>query len=351
MPFQRPSFTELVERTQADFQSRLGLQTPILRRSLVYVFSRIYAGVAHMLYGALSFIIQQIFPDVSETDFLERQASLYGISRQAATFAAGVVTVTGTSDGVTIPAGSTLQRADGTIFEVDADAVVASGTADLDVTCQTAGEIGNTIAGALLTFESPVGTVSATGEVAVGGLVGGVDTEDDDSLRTRLLQRLQEPPMGGAESDYRKWALEVPGVTRVWVYPLELGPGQVTVRFVRDDDVSLIPDAGEVTAVQTYIDARRPVTATVNVVAPVAVPRNFTIAVVPNTTAVKDAVEAELEDLIRRDGEPGATLLLSRIREAISIAAGETDYTMTVPNADVTHTTGQIPTMGTITWV
>lgn len=350
MPFQRPTFTELVDRIQNDFQSRLSLSTPILRRSMVWVFARVYAAVAHMIYAALQFLADQIFPDQSEADYLERHAALYGISRVAATFALGSVTITGTN-GTLIPTGTILQRADGTQYATTADGTIAAGTVTVPVTCRTAGTIGNTAVSVALTFESPVAGASSSGVVAAGGLVGGLDTETDAALRARLLLRLQQPPMGGADSDYEKWALEVAGVTRVWVYPLELGPGTVTVRFVRDNDPTIIPDAGEVAAVQAYLDARRPVTASVTVVAPVAVPRNFTIDLTPDTTAVRAAVQAELEDLLRRDAEPGGTILISHIREAVSIAAGESDNIVSVPSANVTHTTGQIATMGTITWL
>jgi hypothetical protein len=102
------------------------------------------------------------------------------------------------------------------------------------------------------------------------------------------------------------------------------------VRFVRDNDAGPIPSAGEVTTVQDYIDTKRPAHATVTVIAPVDAPTAFTIAVVPNTTAVKEAVEAELEDLYSREAEPGATMLLSAIRTAIGNAPGLTDYTLTV---------------------
>jgi uncharacterized phage protein gp47/JayE len=78
----------------------------------------------------------------------------------------------------------------------------------------------------------------------------GSDEESTDELRARLLARLQNPPHGGNATDYEAWAKEVSGVTRAWSYPLELGAGTVTVRFVRDDDASPIPDAGEVAAVQ-----------------------------------------------------------------------------------------------------
>lgn len=92
-------------------------------------------------------------------------------------------------------------------------------------------------------------------------------------------------------------------------------------------------------------------TADVNVLAPTAVPLDFTIHVDPDTASVRAAVEAELVDLLAREGSPGGTLRLSRIREAISRAAGESFHTMTVPAADVTLTGLQLSTLGTITWV
>jgi uncharacterized phage protein gp47/JayE len=77
---------------------------------------------------------------------------------------------------------------------------------------------------------------------------------------------------------------------------------------------------------------------------------DYTIALTPNTQAVKDAVTAELADLHRREAAPGTIFLLSHIKEAISIAAGETNHVLTVPSADITPATGAIPTLGTITW-
>jgi len=104
--------------------------------------------------------------------------------------------------------------------------------------------------------------------------------------------------------------------------------------------------------VQSYIDdpARRPVTAEVFVAAPVAEPLNMTVKLSPNTAAVQEAVRAEFDDLIIRDSKPGATTLISRLREAVSIAAGESDNAITSPTADVPHATGHMAIPGTITF-
>jgi len=209
---------------------------------------------------------------------------------------------------------------------------------------------GNRATGQTLTLVSPIAGVQP-GALA-SALVGGADEELDESLRASLLRRIQQPPQGGAADDYVTWALEVPGVTRAWCYPHEMGIGTVTVRFVRDNDVSPIPDSGEVAAVQAYIDVRRPATAKqLYVVAPVAVPLNFSISgLVPDTPTVRAAVEAELADLLLRTAQPGGTILLSHIRAAISAAAGESDYTLVAPTGNVTNTVGSMSTMGTVSW-
>lgn len=351
MAFNRPSLADLVARVQGDLASRLGLTGSPLRRSVVAVLARVMAGAAHLQHGHLEYLSRQIFPDTSDTEYLERHASLFGLSRLPAAYAAGAVVLTGV-DGSVVPAGTLLQRSDAVGYVTDADATIASGTATVAVTAVDAGLEGNADAGVVLAFVSPVAGVSSAATVDTGGLTNGTSAEDDASLRARLLSRLQEPPHGGSEADYVAWALAVAGVTRAWVYPLELGPGTVTVRFVRDaDDGGLIPDAGAVAAVQAYIDERRPVTADVTVVAPVAVPLDFDIHLVPSTAATRAAVEAELADLLRREASPGGTLRLSQIEVAIGVAEGVTDFTVSDPVADVTHTTGQIAILGTVTWV
>ncbi|MHC8326141.1 baseplate J/gp47 family protein [Pseudomonas sp. LB1P83] len=153
-----------------------------------------------------------------------------------------------------------------------------------------------------------------------------------------------------AASDYEQWALEVAGVTRVWVYPLQMGAGTVTVLFVCDEDVSIIPSPAKVAEVQAYIEARAPVTAEVFVAAPVADPLVMTIKIAPNTTAVQNAVLAELADLIDRDSAPGGTILISRLREAVSLATGEDNNQIVTPTADVTHAAGHMATLGTVTF-
>lgn len=347
MSFARPTLSEIVTRVRNDVVSRLATDD-VLRRADAEVYSRVLAGVAHGLYGFIQWLSDQVIYDTAEAEFLERWCSIWGVPRKPAASATGTVTFT-VQAGAIIPTGTLLQALDGVQYQTTADAVVTVPSATVPIAAVVAAEAGNRTAGQSLTLVSPVLGVQST--VTAGALVGGADVELDDALRARLLGRIQQPPQGGDASDYIAWALEVPGVTRAWCYPQELGAGTVTVRFVRDNDASMIPDAGEVAAVQSYIDGLRPVTALVTVVAPAANPLNFQIqGLVPATAAVQAAVQAELTDLLFREAVPGGTILLSHIRAAISAAAGETDYVLLSPTANVTNTTGNISTMGAITW-
>lgn len=355
MPFERPSLSDLVGRVSSDFRGRLGLAGTLVRRAMADVFGAVWGGAVHMLHGHLAWLALQQFADTSDDDVMLHQASLYGITPTPASFASGSVTATGTNGSV-IPTDTILQRGDGVTYTVTADATIASGTATVAVMAVVAGAAGDLAAGQTLTFESPItGVDSSVTVIGTDGLSGGFDQELAAGTRARLLLRLTEPPEGGADQDYEAWALAVAGVTRAWVYPNENGLGTVVVRFVLDGLVDIFPDSGAVAAVQAALDDQRPITAEVTAVAPTSLSVDFEIAVLPNTSAVHDAVAAELADLLFREAAPSdgagrGTIKLSHVLTAIGVAEGVTDFTLVAPVANVVPTLGQLAVMGTVTW-
>lgn len=349
MAFSRPTLSELITRTQEDFQSRLQLKGKIVRNTFVWIFARVYAGLAHGLYGFISWVADQILPDTASDENLVRIGTIYGITRNAASFAQGEVTVTGIA-GTTVPAGTVLERADGIEFSVINEVTLAAITDSLEVRAIESGDDGNTEVGVNLAFQTPITNIEADTTVSVE-VGGGADIEDLEDYRARILARMSNPLQGGSAADYEAWALEVSGVTRAWVKPLYLGDGTVATFFVRDDDDSIFPSVSEVATVSGYIEERRPVTAHQYVYAPTGVDIDFSIYLTPDTQSVKEAVTGELFDLIYRDGEPGGTILLSRMNEAISLAQGETDHLLASPSADFTASDGYLPQLGTVTFL
>ena len=351
MPFPRPALDDLDKRLIADIEARLPGTDPRVRRSYLGALARGLAGSHHELYGFLEWISRQRFVATADRPELLEQAAEYGIRPIAAVRATGEIAVTGTA--ATVIAAATVWRSGAPEdYRSTAEATIgAGGTVDVAVEAVEPGADGNAVAGTKLSLVSPIaGVVSAA---TAGELGGGADIESTDSVRERLAARKQNPPQGGTSPDYEQWAKAAHAdVTRRWSRPLAGGLGTVTVYFMTDDATADgIPSAAVVATVQAYIDARRPVTADVTVEAPTAVEFDVTINnVAPMTQAVQDAVTAEIADLVLRASEPGGTILVSHLREAISTAAGETDHVLVSPVADVVVSADEISVEGAVTF-
>ena len=350
MPFSRPTLSQLIEQLRQQFSARIPGADSRLRRSFLEVFARAISGSLNGLYGYLDYIARQPFADTADIENLQRIAAIRGIQIIPATFASGALDATGAEDAV-IPLGTKLRRSDGFQYTTTAEATISGGVASLPVTADLAGLEGNAPAGTVLTFLSPVSGVSSTATVDGSELTGGNDRETIESLRERVLDEYRNPAQGGNANDYVQWARQVVGVTRVFVQPEHAGPGTVQVLFLRDDDPSIIPDSGEIAAVDAVIQALRPVTANVTVAAPTETNLDPEIELVgADTAAIRAAIQASLEDLLRRESIPDGTIPLSHIREAISVAAGEFDHILVSPVADVVIGSSNVLTLGTITW-
>lgn len=483
MPFTRPTLPELVAQARTILETKLPGADSRLRRSFLDVLVQVISAQTHGAYGYLDYIAKQAIPDTATGQELRRWASLFGIPSVAAAFAAGSVDVLGTN-GIVIPSGTRLRRADATEYVSTGDATIAAGTAELSVSAVVEGTGSNADEGVALQFLSPILGVQISATVAEGGISGGTDTESDSALLQRLIERLQKPPAGGSVSDYERQAKLYPGVTDVFVYSgldpdeteacmigttvdaevngawiarpgrvrrvkaivhwrsanlanaevvalalnlqdatdasgsgaadfgsavsvpaLYTAPGSggphaveavseyvfdvaaaraflrtqqtlstsaaatatwsVALELEGDDGVvhvaplfydrpDPIPEAGDLTGVEALlVDPEfKVVTAEIDVYALEAVPVDFTI-VTTDDEAAQEAIEAELNDLFRREATPGGTILISRIREAISTAAGETDHSLTTPSANISlgGDVRKISTVGSITWM
>lgn len=348
MPLSRPSPFEIRERLAAEIQVALPGADARRRRSLEEILVRMLATASHELHGHVAWAADQILADTAEDEMMARHAAIEGVERVAAAPAQGDVTFSG-AVGAVVPAGAELRRSDDARFTVDADATIsAGGTVIAAVTAVAAGAAGNTSAGTTLNLVSPVPAITDQAVVATGGLAAGADVEQDASLRARLLQHNRNPPAGGAEHDYKAWALAVAGVENAWVKRNHLGPGTVGIFILGTGGV--VPTAPLIAAVQDAIDAQRPVTATPTVFAPATQSVPLTILLSMDTAAVRAAILAEVTDFFRREAEPGGTLRVSRLSAAISAAAGEVSHLLTAPPADIALPAGTIAVPGTVSW-
>lgn len=369
MSFSIPTLPQSYARVMGAFRAYADLDASLPANN-VRPLAKVIAGRDHEILGHLDYVIKQIFVRTSDEESLGRHGDQYGVPRTPATLASGHVDVTSGGDLV-VPAGTLLTRADGVQYETTAaGSLAAAGVLTLPVEALAAGAAANADAATPLTLGSGVtglGAPSATAAVSSDGVFGGLEVEEIEDWRSRILFRLRDPPHGGAPSDYVMWARVVPGVTRVYVERRYLGPGTVRVFPLFDDLFAAaggIATPAYVDAVMAVIESVAPATAFVAVSAPTAQPINITATgVAPYTGAVLEAIRAELRDMMRRLGAvsgsdtPRAsmpflatpqTFSRSWIWQAIANATGEERHALVSPAADVVIGAGCVPTLGTV---
>jgi uncharacterized phage protein gp47/JayE len=355
MPWTTPTLKETRTLTRDYVLSQLGA-VAMIPNSVLRIMSDAMSGLAHLTMLYIDWLSKQLLPDTSETEWLDRHGTIWLVNadgskgRKVATYANGAVHFDG-DFGVVVPTGTVLS---GPLVQYQTIANVTLGNegASAQAVALTAGEIGNLPSGTDVGIVT--GIPGVTGAVTDGDMAGGVDTETDEQLRERVLFRIQKPPMGGDKDDYEAWTMSIPGVTRAWCAPTEMGPGTVTVRFMMDvvrDYNNGFPLASDCTLVKAYLDTVRPVAVKdLFVVSPIPMPVDMLITKLsPNTTAQINAIEASCIDRFRLKASPGEIFYRAWVDEAIS-DANPVYYDLVLDDA-VPPDNGSLPVLGTISYL
>jgi uncharacterized phage protein gp47/JayE len=275
-------------------------------------------------------------PDTAETEWLDRHGHIWltnadgSTGRKLATLASGSADFVTSLGSVIVPTGTQLSYSTGVTYQTTADIVTdATGVPSAaPIIALDPGSVGNLVPGTPLTLLTPLAGIDS---VAVDTLGGGTDDETDDDLRGRVLRRIRQPPMGGDATDYEAWALAVPGVTRAWCAPLEMGMGTVTIRFMMDDLRAAnggFPLPEDIDTVETYIDSVRPVAVKdFFVEGPIPYPINLRISFLDSdTAATRASIEQSLLNDFRARSIPSQLWYRAWSDEAIAGAIGVNAY-------------------------
>lgn len=253
-----------------------------------------------------------------------------GQTRNPATYAVGVLTVTGTG---TVTAGDLFESGGGIQFEAT-ETVEIVGEGMVPIRCVQAGNLGNLPAGSITMMP-----VQIAGIVSVSNLDtthDGYDAETDAAYYTRFLVRIQTPPTSGNVYHYLSWALEVSGVGGAQIYPLGHGDNTVDVVLVDVDGQPASPDL--VKAVQDHIDpnseglghGEAPIGAYCYVSAAQGVSLALSLTVTPlpgaETSSLYLAIQKAVTDYLRGIAFQQDYVSYAQIAAAILSVAGVKDF-------------------------
>lgn len=203
--------------------------------SLIYTALAPAAWYLEGLALTLSLLQQGINPNTATGTDLDNLAATRGLTRIAATPAVRQGTF-----NIAIPERSVFKTINGanSVNFISGDLISSEGSIYIyEMTCQTAGTIGNTYTGAIL----PVTAIPGLTTAYIGAsITDGAEQETDSALRTRFFATFDSAPYGGNISEYRQAILAIAGVGGVQIYPANAynGGGTVLCSIIND---SLLP--------------------------------------------------------------------------------------------------------------
>ncbi|UKS30146.1 baseplate J/gp47 family protein [Paenibacillus sp. HWE-109] len=304
-------------------------------------------------YMELDNVLKFGFADTTYGPYLDMETSTRGIYRKLAVKAAGSVRFGGT-DGTVIAAGTVLSTGGNSpiLFVTKAAGTIASGSVTVAAEAQVGGISGNVAAGAIaLVFGNLSGVASVTNSAS---FAGGVNEETDAELLARFLEDVRKPATSGNANQYRKWALEVSGISDAKVYPIWAGAG--TVKVVLLDGNKRAPTTGKVTEATTYIASQQPIGATATVVGATEVAINvvgtYTLKSGSTLAEARAQIAAALTAYLASLAFVDSTVRYTQIANIVLGVDAVIDYSSLTVNggtSNITVADGSVAIAGTVT--
>jgi uncharacterized phage protein gp47/JayE len=361
MPWSTPTLKEVRSLVRDSIRGQLPGADATIPNSVLRVMSDTQGGLCHLVLQYIDWLSLQLLPDTAETEWLDRHGDIWltnadgSQGRKMATFAEGTALATGDENSI-LPQFSQIFKSDVNGNRIgyqtmEQAVMLADAAVPVPVQALDPGAIGNCDPGDFLTLTAPPSPINST--MVVEAIAGGADEESDDDLRARVLKRIRQPPMGGDKTDYEQWALAVPGVTRAWCSPQEMGIGTVTLRFMMDQlraDNNGFPLSDDLDTVRSYIDTVRPVTTKdFWVLGPIPQPINVTIGNLnPDTTAARAEIIDSLDAMLLLRSAPGQTIFSAWVSYAIMSAPDVESFDLLDATDYVMPSNGHIAVLGDV---
>jgi uncharacterized phage protein gp47/JayE len=360
MPWLTPTLKDVRSIVRDKIRGALPGADALIPNSVLRVMSDCQGALCHLTLQYIDWLALQLLPDTAEVEWLDRHGNIWLVNadgttgRKMATLAQGTADFTGSASGIVIPIGTILSSAaSGAAVQYETLEDLVTGLAGSlvpgEIRALDPGIVGNLDPGMSLSSDIAGITIAAV------DVSGGVDEESDDDLRIRVLERIRQPPQGGDLEDYVRWALAVPGCTRAWCYPLEMGIGTVTVRVMFDDlraDNDGFPIAQDLAAVTGYIDSVRPVAVKdFWVLSPLKQRVEAYINdLTPDTPETRAAIEVSLREMLLNYAKPGQVIYAAWKYQAILNTPEVVSFAMATSLDDIMQSPGHMAVLGDIVY-
>lgn len=329
--------------------------------SLVFDALAPIAAELSQFYVELNINTNLSFADTATDEYLTRRTAEFGVNREEATKARRKGEFFDSNDmPMAIPLGSRYGIG-GLVYA--ALEQISTGVYILE--CETAGVVGNQQFGDLLPITQVDGLAGAE---LTDVLVPGEEEEENETLRTRYYEVVNEPSYGGNIADYKAKINAIDGVGGTKVFPTWSGGGTVKCVIITSD--WSVPSSELISEVQTVVDpelnqgdglGQAPIGHTVTIAGSSGVTVNVetTLTLTDGVTIeqVQDDIEVTIEEYLLEQRAGWAshsqiTVRIAQIESRILAVQGVEDIAGTKLNgteANLVLSQVEIPLAGTVT--
>jgi uncharacterized phage protein gp47/JayE len=223
------SIRDDVLRTIKNGLIRRGVETPNVSPGSDWFVLATALGNELAVVGANAVIkADEQMPDSAGGDGLARIAAVLGLEKQPAAGSVGFAIIAASATSP-VPTGQELLDANGQRFRVTVGGNYANGDS-VPIEAVDVGAATNKAPGEVLRWKVSPPFCDEKVTVAAGGLVNGIDAEDDEALRARVLAVFQNPPGSGNWEHCAELAEEADArVQKAFVHPAALGPSTMRI--------------------------------------------------------------------------------------------------------------------------
>lgn len=313
MAFETKSLKDLVNASENALSVQFYGTSQILRKSVLKVLASVFGGLLYLMELMASRIWKDRFVSTCNDDCLDGFGVEYGISHKAPLYARGKVLIKANKE-VSVNAGEVLidEKTKKEYEILESVKILENQEKEISVTALEYGKESNIDAEIELKFRD--GDKDGVEKIYSLGIKGGAsfDVEIDgenqvwgetsEDYRKRLLNRIQNPPAGGAKNDWYQWAMHFDFVSDVFVYPNQPNTNSVSVVIANYNTNEISNTDGQVEEVKKYLsdDIRRPITSDVRVFTVKKTDVEICLSISPFNDSVKKSVESAVKEFVRK---------------------------------------------------
>lgn len=253
---------------------------------------QVVAGELFYLYQQMDFVTKQMFPQTATGEYLEHHAAIRDLYKKKANAAGGKLMFkrsTPALQDIQIPLGTvcTMSSGNGIMYATTEDGILKKGSTSVLITARATvtGKDTNAAAGKIDSLVSSISGVESVSNPE--NFTGGMEEEDDESFRKRLLDSYVNVSNGANLKFYENFAMSYPDV---WTAKAMFSTTENNKLILYVSDIFRMTPDSLCQQIQNDIQNARELNIQVEVKAPEVVEQNLRV-----TVFVKDMQNASFQ--------------------------------------------------------